>query len=99
MSNGKYNGWANYATWRVNLEMFDGMSPEDMTGSRSRPDRDDLADMLKDWATNQIIEQASGFALDYALSFLAAVEWREIAEHLMADRDYEDEDEADTVGA
>jgi hypothetical protein len=20
----KYNGWTNYATWRVNLEMFDG---------------------------------------------------------------------------
>ena len=23
MSNTKYNGWTNYATWRVNLEMFD----------------------------------------------------------------------------
>ena len=21
----KYNGWTNYATWRVNLEIFDGM--------------------------------------------------------------------------
>ena len=20
----KYNGWTNYATWRVNLEFFDG---------------------------------------------------------------------------
>ena len=20
----KYNGWTNYATWRINLEMFDG---------------------------------------------------------------------------
>ena len=20
----EYNGWTNYATWRVNLEMFDG---------------------------------------------------------------------------
>ena len=24
----KYNGWTNYETWRVNLEMFDGMSFE-----------------------------------------------------------------------
>jgi len=25
-----YNGWTNYATWRVNLEMFDGMSPREL---------------------------------------------------------------------
>ena len=24
MSDTKYNGWTNYATWRVNLEIFDG---------------------------------------------------------------------------
>lgn len=24
MSNNTYNGWANFATWRVNLECFDG---------------------------------------------------------------------------
>jgi len=23
-----YNGWTNYATWRVNLEMFDGATDE-----------------------------------------------------------------------
>jgi hypothetical protein len=25
----KYNGWTNYETWRVNLEIFDGISGED----------------------------------------------------------------------
>lgn len=29
MTDDTYNGWTNYATWRVNLEMFDGMSPRD----------------------------------------------------------------------
>jgi hypothetical protein len=24
----KYNGWTNYATWRVNLEMVDGYDPD-----------------------------------------------------------------------
>ena len=24
MNDTKYNGWTNYATWRVNLEMIDG---------------------------------------------------------------------------
>ena len=26
MSNQRYNGWTNYATWRVNLELVDDMS-------------------------------------------------------------------------
>ena len=29
MSNNSYNGWANFATWRVNLECFDGWDIED----------------------------------------------------------------------
>jgi hypothetical protein len=29
MSDTKYNGWTNYATWRVNLEMFDGANWND----------------------------------------------------------------------
>ena len=28
MNDTKYNGWTNYATWRVNLEIFDGMDFE-----------------------------------------------------------------------
>jgi hypothetical protein len=32
MSNDKtYNGWTNYATWRVNLEMFDGLDIADIS--------------------------------------------------------------------
>ena len=30
MQDNTYNGWTNYATWRVNLEIFDGMSADDM---------------------------------------------------------------------
>jgi hypothetical protein len=26
MSDKTYNGWTNYATWRIHLEIFDGMS-------------------------------------------------------------------------
>ena len=28
MTDQKYNGWANYETWRVNLELFDGYDPD-----------------------------------------------------------------------
>ena len=34
MTDTTYNGWTNYATWRVNLEIFDGMSPRDVTNTR-----------------------------------------------------------------
>jgi hypothetical protein len=27
-----YNGWSNYATWRINLEIFDGVSLDDFSG-------------------------------------------------------------------
>jgi len=29
MSINKYNGWTNYATWRVNLELFSDMDYKD----------------------------------------------------------------------
>ena len=28
-TNKTYNGWYNYATWRLNLEIFDGMEIDD----------------------------------------------------------------------
>lgn len=85
MSDKTYNGWTNYATWRVKLEMFDGLSPADITGENA-PDLDDLRDALKDSA-EQIIEDTSkeGLARDYALAFLSDVNWYEIAEHMIAD--------------
>lgn len=100
----KYNGWSNYATWRVNLEMFDGQSPEDVTGDRNI-DADDLADALKDQADNIISGEGSreGLAVDYARAFLSDVDWQEIAEGMVDaykdERDPEQDDEAETVAA
>ena len=30
MTDNSYNGWRNYETWRVNLEVFDGMDVREM---------------------------------------------------------------------
>ncbi len=76
----KYNGWTNYATWRVNLEMFDGQ-PLDTIGGDSDPH--DVGQSLRDTALEYMGEQASGLALDYAEAFLADVNWYEIAEHML----------------
>jgi hypothetical protein len=29
-----YNGWSNYATWRVSMEMFDGFDVQDAYPSK-----------------------------------------------------------------
>lgn len=88
----QYNGWANYATWRVNLEIFDGMSASDLTGKRVNS-ASEVKDACAEYAENLIEETSSeGLARDYARAFLADVNWWEIANHLMADEN-EDEDE------
>jgi len=82
-----YNGWTNYATWRVNLEIFDGMSPSDVTG-RSLPAVSELKDALKDYAEGLIYESGGGdgnLAVDYAMAFLSDVDWWSIANHMLAD--------------
>ena len=77
----EYNGWTNYATWRVRLEMFDGYDG----ASDNDLDAYDLGQNLREMALETVAAQASGLALDYAEAFLADVNWYEIAEHMIED--------------
>ncbi len=76
----KYNGWTNYATWRVNLEMFDGQPVEALT---EMSEAYGLGQYCRELALEYMAEQATGLALDYAEAFLADVNWYEIAEHMI----------------
>ena len=69
----KYNGWTNYETWRVNLEIFDGISGEDF---------DDIDhEWCKEYAEEIIsYDQDESITLGFALSFLDPVNWIEIAD-------------------
>ena len=75
MDDKEYNGWTNYSTWRVNLEIFDGhfyTEGEQVT-----------ADYCEAYAKTIVYYGSSeGFALDYAYAFLDQVNWHEIAKHL-----------------
>ena len=74
MSDTKHNGWTNYATWRVNLEMFDGSEQENQW----------TAESARDFVEEIIIDSTpEGVARDYALAFIADVNWHEIAEHYL----------------
>jgi hypothetical protein len=91
MSNG-YNGWTNYETWRTNLELVEGLAPHefladqmaDIAGNRDEA-VEGLAEWMEEMAYEVVNEQASGWALDLATSFLASVDWEEIAEHYVDD--------------
>lgn len=79
----EYNGWTNYATWRVNLEMFDGMVLDPLDDWSPNPTT--FANQLIDWAENMVEETSTeGIARNWALAFLQDVNWREIAQHLLA---------------
>jgi hypothetical protein len=84
----KYNGWANYATWRIALEfnfssMFDSLPDvRDFAGST---DAYDLSKALKNYTEDYLRETGSGLCLDYALAFVSDVDFYEIAEHILMD--------------
>ena len=75
----EYNGWTNYATWRVQLEIFDSMHVEDYFDEF--PDVDDL----KDYVENVVFENyhgTLGIVEDYARVFLSEVNYHEILQEM-----------------
>lgn len=96
-----YNGWTNYATWRINLEIFDGFDPTDYFSVLDRDDVGGLASSLEDYADQILFEcgecDENSLAGSYARAFLSDVNWYEIAEHLieMYPEEIEDEEESE----
>ena len=84
MTDKTYNGWTNYATWRVNLEIFDGVDPFDMGWLTADEHARDLAVVLREYA-EELIESTApeGLAREYAMAFVDGVNYREIAEFML----------------
>jgi hypothetical protein len=77
MNDTRYNGWTNYATWRVNLELFAGLDL----------DRDVDAGELEQSAYDTIIDsEGTDLVIGYALAFISDANWDEIANGLNAAR-------------
>jgi hypothetical protein len=83
-----YNGWSNYETWRINLEIFDGVTLEDLNTVEVDPY--ELKDYLREYAVEIIFSGCrydergrSSLMEDYALAFIENVNWYEIAEHMV----------------
>ena len=76
MSDKRHNGWTNYATWRVNLEIIDGHDWYEC----EHVDADYLKSLVEDLVFSQHEESLMS---DYANAFLSEVNYHEIAEHII----------------
>lgn len=94
MRDNKYNGWTNYATWRVNLEVCDGLEPEhfDLEEGEAMTlvDVHELAEAIQSYAEEIIFSECryderrpTSLVEDYARAFLSDVNWYEIALHFV----------------
>ena len=83
----KYNGWTNYETWVVNLWIGESQDFwDDITSSSDSVA--DIANMLKDYhmEDNPLVDNANVYT-DLLGGALSSVNWREIAQHFIDDRE------------
>ncbi len=69
----RYSGWANYATWRINLEF--GLSDGHYRGYDAQQLQEIVEESLERECGNET-------TLSYALAFVDDVDWYEIAQNL-----------------
>ena len=88
MKNQTHNGWTNYPTWRINLEMIDDLDTdywtdfiEDNRGSDMLTYN--LGQEIREYVEEKLEDCNNELARDYALAFINDVNWREIAEHVL----------------
>ena len=79
MSDKRHNGWTNYATWRVNLEIIDGYDWYE----NEHVDADYVKELVEDAVFGSLIGNGNGLVEDYANAFLSEVNYHEIAENLI----------------
>lgn len=86
------NGWTNYATWRINLEILSDTdwNEEMAEGIGQFESLSDFADYLEDRVDEAITgfgeqKEEHNLALDYARAFASEVNYYEIAKHIAED--------------
>lgn len=88
MKNENYNGWSNYATWRVMLEIVDNVHYEE-SGETYETIRE-LADAIKNNVELYLDDESGGnngqgHCYDFAMAFVSDVNWYEIARSMIQD--------------
>ena len=79
----EYNGWTNYATWRVNLEIIDGIEFE------VKMCAEDIKEIVEDVVFSQY-DGMNSLMYDYARAFISQVNFYKIAESINEELDEQD---------
>lgn len=82
----KYNGWTNWETWKVNLELLDGLDASDLNIEHyTQDDYYEAGQVIADYVGELItVEyQYDGFVGGIIHDFLNSVDWTDIARHLI----------------
>ena len=75
--NKEYNGWTNYATWRVNMEVLGDIEFDEMVSA------DSLKEIVEDIVFSQYeLNNGSHLVEDYARAFVSEVNFYEIAQSI-----------------
>ena len=81
----KHNGWTNYATWRINLEIIDGIEFEVKTCAAT------IQEIVEDVVFSQYeLGNGSHLVEDYARAFVSEVNFYEIAQSINERLDEQD---------
>ena len=84
MDNKEYNGYTNYATWRINLEILDGIGWHDYD-YEGYISTDVIQDMVEEIVFGNSVEKDC-LAASYARAFLEDVNYQEISDHINHER-------------
>lgn len=85
-----YNGWTNYATWRVQLELVSDEvnnmlenDPQYFEGKSQSEVADELKDFVEELICDHTIDNdgIGPLVQGYALAFVSDVNWYELAGH------------------
>ena len=93
--NKPYNGWTNYATWLINLELDLTDCPEDKYTLEKGMSSYILGKQIKAYVEDEAlnVDSLSSVVNSIVLGFLSDVDWMQIAEHVIDDMELNKEDE------
>ena len=89
MSDNKYNGWTNYATWRINLEILGDIDWYET----EHVDVDYLQELVENIVFDNYAQPKNGLMEDYARAFLNEVNYHEILEHILDEKEIQKQTE------
>ena len=78
-----YNGWTNWETWKVNLELLDGLTAEDLNIEHcSQDEYYEAGQMVEEYVQELIAMEYNdgGFISGVIQGFLSEVNWSELAQ-------------------